>query len=585
MSASPSATRRGFLVQASAGLAAGSLLPASAQTAGGSAPPAAPADLPDRLPYDEQFRRRAFEVRSALARAAAEQPVPPHPTNGDEARYANRIGSDSRGLPHNARGEVDPQAWRLATAAFASRDPADFEKIPLGGTRKLLNPVGTLAVSLDGLNASQFALPPAPALASAQRASEAIEIYWAALLRDVPFNEFHDGTQHRDVLAAAAELSRAPDFQGPKVGGRVTPQTLLRGAVLYVDERDASGRTGRWATPPGVTDGPYVSQFLLRDVPLGSQALSARIRSYTPANEFLTQYDDWLAIQNGQSPKARIAYDNQRRYISSTRDLAAYVHSAAAFGVIANQLLSTAASAADPSFGGIFPASQNTLAPGNPYLRSKTQGGASGTFGAAYFQSLISLASSLGIRVNYYQKWYEQRILRPEAFGGLVQHRLAGGVADYPIHEAFLGSQALERSRARNGSFLLPQVYPEGAPIHSSYPGGAAIIGAVTVTLLKAFYDESLVIPNPVQPDPADPTRLVPYAGPPLTLGGELNKLALNYGSGRTAAGIHWRSDAAASYAQGENLVISLLREQKATFREPFEGFAFTRFDGTRVVI
>lgn len=173
MSASPSATRRGFLVQASAGLAAGSLLPASAQTAGGSAPPAAPADLPDRLPYDEQFRRRAFEVRSALARAAAEQPVPPHPTNGDEARYANRIGSDSRGLPHNARGEVDPQAWRLATAAFASRDPADFEKIPLGGTRKLLNPVGTLAVSLDGLNASQFALPPAPALASAQRASEA----------------------------------------------------------------------------------------------------------------------------------------------------------------------------------------------------------------------------------------------------------------------------------------------------------------------------------------------------------------------------------------------------------------------------
>ena len=85
--------------------------------------------------------------------------------------------------------------------------------------------------------------------------------------------------------------------------------------------------------------------------------------------------------------------------------------------------------------------------------------------------------------------------------------------------------------------------------------------------------------------DPADPTRLVPWQGAPLTVGGELNKLALNYGSGRSWAGIHWRSDAAAAYAQGEALVISLLREQKATFAEPFEGFSFTRFDGTRITI
>lgn len=148
-----------------------------------------------------------------------------------------------------------------------------------------------------------------------------------------------------------------------------------------------------------------------------------------------------------------------------------------------------------------------------------------------------------------------------------------------------LGSQAVERSRAKHGSFLLGQVFPEGAPLHSSYPGGAAIIAAVTVTLLKAFYDESREFPNPVQPDPADPTRLVPYQGPPLTIGGELNKLALNYSGGRTWGGIHWRSDAAVSFPQGEALVISLLREQKATYAEPFEGFAFTRFDGTGVTI
>ena len=58
-----------------------------------------------------------------------------------------------------------------------------------------------------------------------------------------------------------------------------------------------------------------------------------------------------------------------------------------------------------------------------------------------------------------------------------------------------------------------------------AHPGGATSIGAVTATLLKAFFDESRVITDPVQPDPLDPTRLVPYSGPQLTVGGELNKL------------------------------------------------------------
>lgn len=572
--------RRGFLGQAGAGLTAlavGGNAAAQATAAAGSGPAGAAGD------YDEAFRQRTHKVRIELARANAEVPIPPHPTNGDEARYPNKIGSDSRALPHNARGEVDLAAWKLASTAFSTREPADFEKIPLGGTRKLLNPIGTLAVNLDGLSPAQFSLPPAPTLAGTARASEAIEIYWVSLLRDVPFSEFSDATSNKDVIAAAEELSRAPDFHGPKASGKVTPQTLFRGAAYYVDSNDRSGRTGRWVTPPGVTDGPYISQFLYRDVPFGPQVLPARIRAYTPASEFLTGYDEWLSVQNGNGPKGRIAYEANSRYISNSRDLAAYAHAAAAFGLVGNQLLSTPW-AADGT-GGIFPGAQNTLAASNPYLKLKTSGGASGTFGAAYFQSILSLAASLGIRINYYQKWYEQRVLRPEAFGGLVHHRLANKVSDYPVHEAFLGSQALERSRAKNGTFLLSHVFPEGAPIHSSYPGGAAIIGAVTVTLLKAFYDESLPIPNPVQPDPADPTRLIPYQGPPLTVGGELNKLALNYGSGRTAGGIHWRSDAAASYAQGESLVISILREQKQTFREPFSGFSFTRFDGTRVTI
>jgi hypothetical protein len=124
-----------------------------------------------------------------------------------------------------------------------------------------------------------------------------------------------------------------------------------------------------------------------------------------------------------------------------------------------------------------------------------------------------------------------------------------------------------------------------GAPLHSAYPGGATSIGAVTATLLKAFFDESRIIPDPVQPDPLDPTRLVPYSGPELTVGGELNKLAVNFGFGRNWSGIHWRSDAAGSMALGEAVAIGLLRDERTTLREPFDGFSFTRFDGTRVTI
>jgi hypothetical protein len=175
--------------------------------------------------------------------------------------------------------------------------------------------------------------------------------------------------------------------------------------------------------------------------------------------------------------------------------------------------------------------------------------------------------------------------LRPEAYAGLVHHHAANKVDEYPIHRELLNSQALARSFSKHGTYLLSHVYPEGAPLHSSYPGGAAQLAAATATILKAFFDETAIIANPVQPDPNDPTRVVPYIGPPLTVGGELNKLAWNYGVDRDWAGIHWRSDFSSSLPLGEEVAISVLRDERRTYREPFDGFSFTRFDGTKVTV
>jgi hypothetical protein len=576
-------TRRRLL--GGAGIAVGAALaasppvlaisPAAAQTAAQTTPP-------DPRPLDTAMKRRAFEVRTTCAANNEKIPITPHPTNGDEARYTNKIGSDTRGLPHNQRGEVDPVAWQAFAAACQSGESADFEKVPLGGTRKFVNPVGTLAVCLSGISPTQIAIPPAPALASAERGGEAVEVYWQALLRDVPLTELRDDTTNRDVLAAVEEINKLADFKGPKAGGRVTPGTLFRANALYLDAADPKGRS---VTPPGVLDGPLISQFLLRDAPYGAQWIGAQIRTATPASEFNTEYEEWLAIQNGAAPKRRTEFDATPRYIATGRDLAEYIHSGPALGWAAALMLATPGGGAASHYSGMYPPTEPVSYPSNPYRKSKTQGPAGATFGLPYIQALLATGITNATRASYWQKYFVHRTVRPEAYSGLAHHRLANGVNDYPLHDSFLKSEALGRSKAKYGTYLLSQTYPEAAPIHSTYPGGATVVGAVTATLLKAFFDESLVIANPVQPDPTDPIKLVAYNGPPLTVGGELNKLGVNFGFGRNWAGIHWRSDAAASMAIGEEVAIAMLQDERMTLTEPFDGFTFTRFDGSRVTI
>ncbi|TIV04996.1 MAG: twin-arginine translocation pathway signal protein [Mesorhizobium sp.] len=524
------------------------------------------------------FRKHSFVVRSAAADADFAVAIAPHPVNGDEQKYPNLIGSDTRGLPHDERAEVDRAAFDATLKAYASGDPADFEAIPLGGKRKQLNPIGSLAVNLAGCVGPQFAIPPAPALDSATRASEAVELYWQSLLRDVPLSELTNDTKNKDVLAAVDELNKLVAFEGPRKDGGITPETLFRGRALYVDAADPSGRTGRYVTPPGTLVGPYISQFLLKDAPYGSQLIPARIRTAAAGTDFLTGYDEWLAIQNGNTPAKPTSFDPTPRYIATGRDLAEYVHNNPAAVWSAALLLGVGPDRANAEYGGFrIPFSKS-----NPYLKSKTQTGGYGTFGLSYAQSLLPATASLAIRVAYWQKFYVHRALRPEAYGGLIHHRIADKVGAYPVHGDILNSAALARSVGKFGTHLLSHVYPEGAPIHSSYPGGAAQIAASNVTVLKALFDEDAVIPNPVQPDPKDPTKLIPCQGEPLMVGGELNKLAWNYGIGRDWAGIHWRSDFSASLALGEALAISVLRNERQTYREPFEKFTFTRFDGTR---
>jgi hypothetical protein len=133
-----------------------------------------------------------FERRRDAALAELNKAPLPHVTNGDEDRYPDRRASFSKTMPHNDLGEVDPEAYRKWLAILASGDPAEFEHAPRDphAVERLNDPQATYAIDLIGPDATALRFPASPAFASERMAAEVIELYWLALMRDVPFREY-----------------------------------------------------------------------------------------------------------------------------------------------------------------------------------------------------------------------------------------------------------------------------------------------------------------------------------------------------------------------------------------------------------
>lgn len=503
----------------------------------------------------------AYEIRVKVAKQERMLPIPPHPDNGDEERYYNKIGNFSKGLPHNHRGEVNLYAYNSLLYAMSTGCPSDFENIPLGSPPdqriKLVNPQAALAFDLEGADSHALAIPPAPRLASAEEAAEMVEDYWMALCRDVSVNNY---ATDPIAIDAAHELSGLIDFFGPKVMGQVTPQTLFRVNV------------------PGALVGPYFSQFLWKIPPFGATYVEPKMLVALEGIDYGTNYSEWLRLQNGIRPNQVALFDPLRRYIRNGRDISTWVHIDKLFESYFNALLIMLAQPANDPYQSGIGAPFNA---GNPYLYSQNQAGF-GTFGGENVLPLLCDVATRALKAQWFQKWSVHRRLRPEEYGGLVQLNKTYGTS-YPLNAQVLNSQAVQQVYSIFGSYLLPLAYPEGCPAHPSYGAGHATVAGACVTILKAWFDEDFVIPDPVVAS-NDGLSLVPYTGQ-LTLGGELNKLASNIAIGRDHAGVHWRTDALASMTLGENIAISVMRDQKPTYNERFRGFTFTKFDGTTITV
>ncbi|MEC7840219.1 MAG: vanadium-dependent haloperoxidase [Chlamydiota bacterium] len=491
-------------------------------------------------------------VKTAVARFDQKTKLPNQTQNGDEALYADKRGSFGKSLLHKSNGFIDTVAFNQLVFALLSGKPSDFDKILMGSTvRKLVNPQASLAFSLSGNDSWINAIPPAPKFSSAQAAGEMVELYWTALARDVPFNEYD---ANAIVGSAVAELNTLSDFRGPKVGGVVTRGTFLRGLT------------------PGDLVGPYISQFLYQTVPYGPATVAPEISVPTQGttNDFMTTFTDWFEVVSGGSTGKSTTVDPVARFLRTARDLAAWVHRDYPGQGAVNALLQLL------SYG------NDALDPNNPYLNNPTQQGFV-TFGTDQFFDVLAKAVNEGLKGAWYHKWQVNRRLRPEEYGFYVQKQIADGES-LGISSELTSSTAVSNIFSTYGSYFLPQAYPEGSPTHPSYPAGHAVAIGAAVTVLKAFFNEDFVIPNPLQPDVTN-TSLEAYTGGDLTVGGELNKLASNICLGRDHAGVHYRCDGSDGMLLGEQIAIDVLNNEGFLYNEAFNGFTLTKFDGTTVTV
>jgi hypothetical protein len=573
----PKVSRRNFVKGAATLAAAASIVPLK-PLAGGSGSTAEASTVP----YESNKRTNdSFLYRRRVAQENKID-IGIRPDNGDRARYNDFSALYSKALPHNGLGVPNQAAYLTFLNALEDESFEALQSItvgsPGGGPNSKLNgPATSFAFDLEGLDSHAFEIPPpAPAVRTAQTATEEVEHYWAALLRDVPFTEYGSNPI---VAEAVADLNSRSFLAGGGAGQwplPVTAQNLFRGRVFAND---------------GNVKGPYISQFMLQPTFFGAQRLSQMYQTFLPDQAFMTDVGSYQNVQNGGASGEPLV-DPTFRFIRNGRDLTAYTRVDAlhqAYFVAFLVLLGIKA----------------PINPGNPYGRpggpipvSNTQK-PFGTLGPPDALATIPEVATRALKASWFRKWIVDLRLRPEEYGALLEARRIGSspvpLASTELHSDVLTSAVLPKILAKYGTHLMPQAFPEGSPTHPCYTGGHATVAGACATMIKFFVDGTKTI-RPLllaagsdvkQPTP-DGLALVNYAGSDkdqLTINGELSKLAFNIPFGHGVhSGIHFRSSNHWGILLGEAVALSVLKDRAHSYNEPFT-INITKFDGTIATI
>jgi len=519
-----------------------------------------------------------FNYRKNMA-LANKLNIGPQADNGDSARFTDFSCSYSKGLLHDTLGIPNAAAMASLKNAFVTGKQSDFASIivgtPGGGPNSKLNgPQVALAFDLEGMDSHSTVIPPAPSVAGAQTAAEAVEHYWGSLLADVPFIEYATNPLVGQAVADLNSMSFVSSPENKMFPYPVTRQNLFR---------------GQFAPGDGNVEGPYISQFMLQPTFFGSQELSQRHKVFLPVGgggaDYMTSVSEYQLVQNGGDSGLPVTFDPTPRYLRNGRDLASYTRVDVLYQGYFVAFLLLAGLGAAPN-------------PGNPYNASLTQK-AFATLGGPDAAATLAEMATRALKASWYHKWIKDLRLRPEEYGALVHARKTSATpmpqAAAALNVDVLNSAALPLTFAKYGTYLLPQAFPEGSPTHPCYPTGHGTVGGACITALKFFFNGSqklrtLLLANSrdVYEPNFDGTSLNTYTGADrddLDLNGELNKLAYNVSFGHGIhAGIHFRSSTYWSILLGEQVALSVLQDRAKSYNEPFS-ITIKKFDGTNATI
>ncbi|HEX6028549.1 MAG TPA: hypothetical protein VFY64_05865, partial [Nitrososphaeraceae archaeon] len=282
-----------------------------------------------RLPMSESERKaRGFELREDAAERTYGIEWPEHTNNGEEKDYPY-IANYSKSLRHNELGEPDKDSYKTFLRAVEEGTFEAWEAVERGTDAepylRLFNPLAGLTFPLIGPDPYGLFMPPAPRIDSPEGAADIAENYWLAVTRDVYVGDYGS---NRTIAQAAEDLSSFSGFSS--IGGfrKVTPENIFR--VNF----------------PGVLKGPFISQFALIGTPIPPLGLRPEdgyvvegwankvdqriITARQPGRDYLTDFKDWLKVQNGHDPRrgefCSADWDNTARFMRYPRDLANWVH-------------------------------------------------------------------------------------------------------------------------------------------------------------------------------------------------------------------------------------------------------------------
>lgn len=617
--------------------------------------------------------RRAHDRRDAALRLAAGHGCALTRPNGEETAYGATFAlSYHKGLPHGADGFVHAPSHAALVRALTGHEDGAIETLPLGanrrpgttpeapprhstapgenpvsplGYRKLTSPFTGHVYEIQGADAAAFAIAPAPLVASDELAAEMAELYVMALCRDAPFTEIAAGSAPANVGTLFGSLAAMPWFDAS-----YAPQTAAETRRLA--SRGILGGTADMfrGSTPGAKAGPWMSQFLLVGndnsrfeflqpngsaaspgpagpdfrstfaefrandgfILYGTQIIDQRSIVARENVDYMTDWASWLDCQNGVDFNNFDQFRNRRRYLTTPRDIATYVHYDALYQAYLNACLIMLA---DPAFA---------KDRGLPESASRTRA-AFASFGGPHILSLVTEVATRGLKAVWRQKWMHHRRARPEMVAALLtlhenapaqitDPALAVALADLrakipqPILDAVATHNTAQNAASRftpvappdpglpaidpTRNYLLPMAFPEGSPTHPAYGAGHATVAGACVTVLKAFFEMKTPDGSPrAWPHPvlvarlkeAEGGELIPDpAAPALTIEGELDKLAANIAIARNIAGVHYYTDYFESLRLGERIAVSVIADQMGMYSEPVS-VTFTSFDGDLV--